>query len=378
METLFNPTAKRIHAPYNQGDIFAYQDTTPQGKKRWRLNYPHGATPKGFGRMCGTWTEPGSPEHKAAFERASAVLKQLAKDHINQRPSALNADTNSIQLFDYLQHRFERDTGKNKSKQRRAIQLLKASVGRSSSSLLLKDLRLTHWRDYKSTLLQELPTKETARGYAAWVSAQLTIAVEDGLLEVNPWKGKSIPVGNYHRTAHKKLPLTLEQLSRLKQVATRNPEVLKAFLFGCMTGAGLTDIKSLKHSNVRLLEDGTAWLTYTRAKTRYGNEMEARVRLGEAALKLIGPKQAPNAPLFSTLPTAAAVNKQLKRMAAAAGIQKKVTFYCCRHTYCCLRLESGADPAILRMETGHGTEGPLRRYLACVNQEKLSQPIPNF
>jgi integrase len=366
MAQLHDTHGKRIELD----GISVYLRAEPIDKKKSNLHRwlaidpakPRAKQRKSLGRVCGTWSEPGSAEHLTACQRAKDWLEKEAarQKGIKHGLLAATGDASDIGFLAWWRDRIELDRAKNRN---RCQSVYNYAAQVFPESLKLRDVKRGHFKELKELLLQNM-SPESARNYLAWVKGQLNRAALDyELIPRNPWAGLSVAVGNYHQAPHKKRPLTLEQLHQLRRQPTRHPNALRAFFFGCATGAGLGDLLKLTHSNIERFADGSGQLTYVRAKTER-NPMKATVPLSADTLRLIGPKQAPNAPLFTGLPSNVTIGNELKRLAAEAGLGRAVTFYECRHTFVALHLtkEKPTRYDLLRQMTGHASIKALMRY----------------
>ena len=197
---------------------------------------------------------------------------------------------------------------------------------------------------------------ESVRNYITLVKSELERAVEMGVLTVNPWRSVRTPVGNKRNTIPKEI-LVIDEVKTLARVDTDAPEAKRAFLVACLTGMGLSDIRAL-----RFKDFSGGVLHYVRAKTQTGSPMEARVKLNETALKLLG-KGKPNDMVFSDLPSDTAINKALDLMTRRSGIEKKITFYCGRHSFAVNQIVAGVNPEKVRQQMGQASLKTMDRYI---------------
>ena len=90
--------------------------------------------------------------------------------------------------------------------------------------------------------------------------------------------------------------------------------------------------------------------------------MEARVKLNETAMKLLGRGNASDL-VFPELPSDSAINKSLARMVERAGIEKKITFYCGRHSFAVNQIVAGVNPEKVRQQMGQASLKTMDRYI---------------
>lgn len=161
--------------------------------------------------------------------------------------------------------------------------------------------------------------------------------------------------------------LEIEELKKLANTYCGNAEVKRAFLFCCYTGLGLAEIRDLRWSNIK-----NGRLVVKRKKT--GTEVNNQ--LNPVAIKLLGGPGEKNEKVFD-LGTISdnAVNKNLTLWLKRAEIDKKITFYCARHSFACLLLMNGANLKSVADAMGHSTTKTTLKYLNYV--EKLKDDAIN-
>ncbi|NKI28277.1 site-specific integrase [Arenibacter sp. 6A1] len=115
--------------------------------------------------------------------------------------------------------------------------------------------------------------------------------------------------------------------------------ILQQYLFSCFTGLRISDIENLTHENI--IDDV---LAFTMVKT---NKF-IRLQLNETAKGLIGhPK------VFSGSYTREYINRELKKIASALGIKKRLYYHSSRHTFATNYLISGGSVENLQKILGH-------------------------
>lgn len=153
-------------------------------------------------------------------------------------------------------------------------------------------------------------------------------ALAAGIITADPFAGYEPP-----RPEHKQRYLTQEELKRLMTTplpSSRLYLVRDLFLFSCYTGISYGDMCRLTTTNLETAEDGTVWIKAVREKT--GVEFE--IPLLDLPLHIID-KYRDIMPDEKLLPMYwnSELNKGLKQLAAACGIDRKLTFHMARHTY---------------------------------------------
>lgn len=174
-------------------------------------------------------------------------------------------------------------------------------------------------------------------------------AIEDGIIDKNPfaWVKKEKVV------THKEF-LSLDEVKTLMITPCEIEDVKRAFLFSCFTGLRYGDIISISSSNIK---DG--YLNWTQRKTG----THERILIPEIALQY-----APS-PRYS-LPVYTSVNDRLKQWIRHAGIDKRITFHCARHTFATLCITLGVDIYTVSKLLGHADVRMTQVYAKLVDEKK--------
>ena len=149
-----------------------------------------------------------------------------------------------------------------------------------------------------------------------------------GIITADPFAGYEPP-----RPEHKRRYLTREELKRLMTTplpASRLYLIRDLFLFSCYTGISSGDMCRLTIANLETAEDRTTWIKAMRENTSVAFE----VPLLDLPPHIID-KYRDTTPDGKLLPMYgnAELNKGLKQLAAACGIDRKLTFHMARHNF---------------------------------------------
>lgn len=153
----------------------------------------------------------------------------------------------------------------------------------------------------------------------------------------NEWIDKNVlATFRMHTRSKDRGFLTEEEICRIQTLTDCTPaeEITRdMFLFSVYTGICYIDIGRLTDENISVGMDGKRWITFNRLKT--GNRcMVPLLQPSEEVLAKY--RQAadylPGHPLLP-IATNQQCNRDLKRIAAKAGIRKAVTFHLARHTF---------------------------------------------
>ncbi len=92
--------------------------------------------------------------------------------------------------------------------------------------------------------------------------------------------------------------------------------------------------------------------------------------ISEQARSLLGEQQAPEAKVFDGLVYSTWNNTKIKFWVLKAGIHKKITFHCFRHTYATLQLSLGTDIYTVSKLLGHKSIRTTEIYAQVVDKKK--------
>jgi integrase len=204
-------------------------------------------------------------------------------------------------------------------------------------------------------------SQTTASTYFSILKAALKQAFIDDYLTIDfAAKAKNISPNSVRRNY-----LTENELNLLAQTPCDIPVLKRAALFSALTGLRHCDIQKLRWSEIQ--RDGNNYrLNFTQQKTKEAEYMP----INEQAYKLCGTPQAPDRLVFEDLTDAAWISKPLKRWLDAAGITRKITFHCFRHTFATLQLAKGTDIYTVSKMLGHTNVKTTQIYAKVVNEKK--------
>ena len=143
-------------------------------------------------------------------------------------------------------------------------------------------------------------------------------------------------------------------------------EIKRAFLLACYSGLGLAECKVLKWSNII-----NERLIISREKT--GTEIN--LALSKTALGFIGKRHELDSLIFDLkhngkFISEVSINKTLNNWLKKAEIDKKISFYCGRHTFATRLLIKGANLKTVSDALAHKTTANTIKYLNYVNSLK--------
>jgi site-specific recombinase XerD len=297
-------------------------------------------------------------------ERKFLIERIRAKKELELQASDYDYIPSFKKNIDFIEY-FQTFVANYKKKDIRKIDaaLLKLKSFCKKEKLSIKEITPIFCKNFMEYLTSEESGLSGGTPYDYWKSFKKVIknAKIEGLISSDPsentvWKNKVHKSGQL-----KKNILTKDELQLIAKTHCGNNEIKKAFLFACFTGLGATEIRKLTWSRITNNK-----LTIYREKT---NEQVIN-ELHPVALQLIGKRGKADETVFEKLPSDNGVNKCLKNWVARAGIEKKITFYCGRHTFATQLLLNGANLKTVADCLGHTTTSHTIKYLNYVDSLK--------
>ena len=128
--------------------------------------------------------------------------------------------------------------------------------------------------------------------------------------------------------------LTLEEYRKLENTEESNNTMKNAFLFACLTALRIGDLHSLTWGEIKEENDK---IRYDRIMDKKPNGKERRISnyFDPYAKKYLGERQGDSDKVFPALPEDASskFNERMNRWILRAGIHKKITFHCAKHSF---------------------------------------------
>ncbi|MEA5128319.1 MAG: site-specific integrase [Proteiniphilum sp.] len=157
--------------------------------------------------------------------------------------------------------------------------------------------------------------------------------------------------------------LTLEEVKSLASTSCKYPVLKVASLVSCLTGLRISDVLNLEWENIVPASEGGYCI---RIRTEKG-ETEATLPISNEALQLCGERV--EGKVFKGLKRSM-IYAPLKKWVETAGITKRITFHCFRHTFATLQIALGEDIYVVSKMLVHKHVSTTQRYADLVNAKK--------
>lgn len=314
--------------------------------------------------FLGIYNQPGDPMNREFKRQAEFIRSQRELELLNgtyELTPLIKKDLDFLMFFtDYVEN-YSKGDGRIVRAAFRKFQKFILEE-RNLRSIAFKGVNTSLCVDFKDFLQRKAGLGgETAYNYFSRFKRALNRAVDLGFMKSNPAEKIKLNRGS---NKLKKEILTEEELGLLKANKCPNTEVKNAFLFACYTGLGEAEIRSLKGQNLK-----NSRIRIVRQKLAL-KEVETDVLLHPSALQFLPPNFEKMDHIFQ-LPNSTAVKKNLDTWVQKnSGINKKITFYCARHTYAVLLLKVTGNLQAVSESLGHTSLKHTMKYLNHTSQIK--------
>lgn len=225
-------------------------------------------------------------------------------------------------------------------------------------------------RDASKSRARKMLKANTQELYYRKFKAIMGFAERDGLIRENPIR----LVHTVKAEDAERMYLTMDEIRAVARSSCRYEEVKKAFLFSCLTGMRRGDIIALRWGEVHD-ENGMARIIFRQGKTK-GQEY---LDINQQAQELMGERGADDERVFR-LPSLDSLRRSVAELMRNAGIRKKITFHCARHTFATMMLDIGTDIYTVSKLLGHRDIDSTQIYARILdkNKRKAVESIPDI
>ena len=174
--------------------------------------------------------------------------------------------------------------------------------------------------------------------------------------------------------------LTNDELDLLMKTSLKSGTqrfIRDMFLFSTFTGLAFVDLKNLRHDNIVRKEDGKQWIVLNRQKTgstSYIPLLNIPLRLIEKYWDTAFAGFGGRAFRLCTIENA---DIQLKKIAKAANIDKRLTYHMARHSYATLCFSMGVPIETISQTQGYRSISTIQIY-ADITRTKINEDMTNL
>ena len=310
----------------------------------------------------------GKRTYETIFKNVKANEKNRKLVEAENAINKILKNYNSYSLFDLLDEYYNSYLQKD-------YRVIKAVINKFKlflkEDILISDLKIEHVKNFRYYLSNLSKLKgETPSSYSIRFMKILNYLYDKDLINIDLLN--SFKTINKFSNIPKEI-LSKDEFEHLYNNLDKDSEVQKAFLFSCLSGLGLAEIRRLKHEHIK-----NGILKIKRSKT----DNFINIELSDKALKLIDDKN--NSDYVFNLNQNTEdemsdykVNNYLKEWLEKFKINKHITYYCARHTYCNFLFETAYNSKsdyhgvlyVVSKAMGHSEMYSTFRYLNNYNKD---------
>jgi integrase/recombinase XerD len=315
-------------------------------------------------KLCKPVSAIDRKENKERLDLAERIRnkreQQMQSDEYNVTP-AFRKGIDFVKFFeDYENNYTKKDKRTMVASLSKFKKFMEEECIQSFTTKQVNENIVTRFKDF----LEDTLKGESPANYFSKFKKMLKYGVREKLFTSNPAEGITIK----KNTIIKKQILTFEEIQAMAKVTVTNNQVKRAFLFSCLTGLRFCDIIQLKWKNIQ-----SGIMNLTQQKTG----IPVSINLNQSALTILG-ERGKGEDLVFTLPSHNACIKDLSVWCKKAGIEKKITWHCARHSFATGIIYYGSDVKNASSLLGHNSLSYTDRYLRIVNalKEKAVSNLP--
>ena len=322
-------------------------------------------------------------EDKAKNEATLALAKAIQSRRIvevqNDAHGFQNTNKSRVNLLDYLEN-----IGKQSAEQgsrnyaRTVVNTVRALRLFRGDYIAFRDVDkefLSEFTDY----LRQMPkaskygvlktggrlSNNSVVSYYGTLRTAINRAYKEGIITVNPTKEFDF-ASKVRQEPSRREYLTLDELKTLINTECRHEIVKRAFLFSCLCGLRVSDIRKLRWCDLQR-SGGRVRIEITMQKTKE----PLYLPISDEALKWLPERgEANGSDFIFPLTHEGTVNDTLQHWAKVAGITKHISFHVSRHTHATMMLTLGADLYTVSKLLGHKNIATTQIYAKIVDKKK--------
>jgi integrase len=320
------------------------------------------------------YNKPTTPTEREHNKKARAIAENIcAKRFLEAQDQQFDLTTgykSELSFLDYFKRQTENRKGNegNYGNWLSTYRYLKLFI--NGKDLKFKECDEVFLNKFKQYLLTQPISRggrhlseNSASSYLNKVKAALNEAFNERFISDNPAKRvKGIKVNDNSREY-----LLIEEVRKLHITSCELPLLKNAFLFSCLTGLRWSDVQKLLWREIVYSEaEGRYKIHYTQKKTKAAEYLP----ISNEAYQLLGQRKDDDIRVFKGLKYSAWNNLRLAQWVMDAGITKKITFHCARHTYATLLLTNNADLYSVSSLLGHKNIKTTQIYAKIIDSKK--------
>jgi len=223
--------------------------------------------------------------------------------------------------------------------------------------------------DYHKWMVNKGNKINTVHKSLSFIRTIIRKAIKKGIITDTVFK--SYPL---HKEPGRRECLTIDELNKIEKLyslgtlAGYKANICKYFLFSCYTGARYQDVKNLRFVDLKKEIHQGKEQTIVKI-TMHKTKDPVSIPLITKALLLIG--DGFEQQKVFRVATNQVTNRYLKDVITAAGVDKKVSFHCARHTFATISMTLGIPVEVISQLLGHHDLKTTMIYAKIVDDLKI-------
>ncbi len=322
-------------------------------------------------------------EDKAKNEATLALAKAIQSKRIvevqNDAHGFQNTNKSRVNLLDYLENIGKQSAEQGSRNYARTVlntvRALRLFRGDYNAFRDVDKEFLSEFTDY----LRQMPkaskygvlktggrlSNNSVVSYYGTLRTAINRAYKEGIITVNPTKEFDF-ASKVRQEPSRREYLTIDELKTLINTECRHEIVKRAFLFSCLCGLRVSDIRKLRWCDLQR-SGGRVRIEITMQKTKE----PLYLPISDEALKWLPERgEANDGDFIFPLTHEGTVNDTLQHWAKVAGITKHISFHVARHTHATMILTLGADLYTVSKLLGHKNIATTQIYAKIVDKKK--------
>ena len=322
-------------------------------------------------------------EDKAKNEATLALAKAIQSKRIvevqNDAHGFQNTNKSRVNLLDYLENIGKQSAEQGSRNYARTVlntvRVLKLFRGDYIAFRDVDKEFLSEFTDY----LRQMPkaskygvlktggrlSNNSVVSYYGTLRTAINRAYKEGIITVNPTKEFDF-ASKVRQEPSRREYLTIDELKTLINTECRHEIIKRAFLFSCLCGLRVSDIRKLRWCDLQR-SGGRVRIEITMQKTKE----PLYLPISDEALKWLPERgEANDNDFIFPLTHEGTVNDTLQHWAKVAGITKHISFHVARHTHATMMLTLGADLYTVSKLLGHKNIATTQIYAKIVDKKK--------
>lgn len=242
------------------------------------------------------------------------------------------------------------------------------------------DVDLAFCEDFKSFLQTttsiKSETRKLSQNSQASYYSKFSVAIDEAFKKGHLKENYMLKIDAIKQKETEREFLTLEELKALFSTECEIPQLKSAAMFSALTGLRWSDLINLTWGEIQYSKINGHFIRFIHEKT----DRPQTLNIAQQAVDLLGFPKAKEEKIFNGLKYSAWTNLKLSEWVMRAGIAKKITFHCFRHTYATLQLSLGTDIYTVSKLLNHKNVKTTQIYAKVIDQKRkeAAERIPDL